>query len=97
VAEGEAALGNNQTLTAADKAALAGKTLLQVWQEIKATGGHAFSTGKSRFRGVGFHKGSNKWRCNIRSSGKLLEVGKWQTEEEAAHAYDAAARRINGR
>jgi hypothetical protein len=97
VAEGEHALGNNQTLTAEDKAALAGKTLEQVWQEIKATGGQAVSTGKSRFRGVSFHKHRAKWQVNIRVSGKLHMLGRWVNEEDAARAYDAAARLINGR
>jgi hypothetical protein len=97
VAEGEDALGNNQTLTAADKAALAGKTLQQVWLEIKATGGMAFSTGKSRFRGVSFNKNESKWWTRFRVAGKLFLSGKWLREEEAARAYDAASRRIHGR
>jgi hypothetical protein len=94
VAQGEDALGNNQTLTAADKAALAGKTWQQVFMEIKA---RAFSTGKSRFRGVTFHKSTQKWVTRICSTQKKFWVGYWFTEEEAARAYDAAARCINGR
>jgi hypothetical protein len=98
VAEGEDALGNNHTLTAADKAALAGKTLQQVWLEMKAAG-KAFSSGMSRFRGVGFDKRLQKWRAtvSVKALGSKVTLGRWLIEEEAAHAYDAAARRIYGR
>ncbi|WIA42048.1 hypothetical protein OEZ86_009336 [Tetradesmus obliquus] len=96
VAEGEHALGNNQTLTAEDKAALAGKSLEQVWREIKATGGGAFSRGKSRFRGVNLYTAKTKWRARVSCAGKQSRVGDWLTEQEAARAYDAAARRIHG-
>lgn len=87
---------NNGTLTAADKAALEGKTVEEVHAEIKATGGHAFSTGKSAYRGVSAKGG--KWRARIRiPGGKNAEVNGFDTEEAAAHAYDAGARLAHGR
>jgi hypothetical protein len=97
VAEGEDALGNNQTLTAAVKAELAGKTLQQVWLEIKATGRSTFSFGKSRFRGIYFKQGNQKWQARLWVASTRQSLGFWRTEEQAARAYDAAARRIHGR
>jgi len=50
----------------------------------------------SRFRGVYWHKqigGTSKWTAQIRLSGKSKNLGSFDDEEEAAHAYDAEARK----
>eukprot|EP01051_Picozoa_sp_SAG22_P001273 SAG22_NODE_48_length_24654_cov_4.406394_21_plen_547_part_00 len=50
-------------------------------------------TATSRFRGVSWHKSKGRWEAKIRiSGGKLKHLGRFKDEEEAARAYDAAAR-----
>lgn len=55
------------------------------------------TSGKSsRFRGVTWSRARRKWLAQIRISGKLHHVGHFVSEEEAAHAFDAAALRLRG-
>jgi len=44
------------------------------------------------FRGVAFHKPSETWHAYIRVNGKVISLRYHATPEEAARAYDAAAR-----
>lgn len=48
----------------------------------------------SRFKGVTWE--CNKWRVRINSNGKLLHLGLYESEEDAARVYDAAARKFYG-
>ena len=47
-------------------------------------------SGSSQFKGVVAHRG--KWRAQIRYSGKLYVLGRFEDEMEAAREYNSAAR-----
>lgn len=49
---------------------------------------------KSRFKGTQLHRG--KWRARIEIGGKVRCFGPFDTEEEAAGAYNEAALRLHG-
>jgi hypothetical protein len=51
---------------------------------------------KSRFKGVDFVVASGRWRARVRHDGATRHVGLFSSEEEAARAYDAAARPLHG-
>ena len=48
----------------------------------------------SEFFGVSWHKQSGRWRASIREDGKQHNLGYFDDEQEAARAFDAAARRL---
>lgn len=50
--------------------------------------------GKAGYKGVVHHRG--RWEARILHEGKLLQLGSFSGEIEAAKAYDAAARRLRG-
>lgn len=52
----------------------------------------------SRFKGVGWYRGRNRscWRARIRVDGTQIHLGIFDSEEEAARCYDAAALRLFG-
>lgn len=49
------------------------------------------SNNTSGFKGVSFHKHSEKWRARIRYNGKSYSIGYYETAEDAAKAYDITA------
>ena len=55
-----------------------------------------FSNNSSGFKGVSFHKATGKWRAYIKVDGKLKHLGLFHTKEEAAAAYEKAARELYG-
>lgn len=81
--------------TPAEAARLDGLTLEQLLAEFRAAA-EVFSRGGSAFRGVSWHKATQKWRSRVQATGNI-ECTYHDTEEEAARAYDEKARRIYGR
>lgn len=52
--------------------------------------------GNYGYRGIGYDDRSNRWMAYIVHSGKRHHIGCYATKEEAARAYDAAARKQFG-
>lgn len=54
------------------------------------------ATNQSGYKGVHWHSQRNKWTARIKSNGRGLYLGLFETREEAAAAYEAAARELHG-
>ncbi len=52
--------------------------------------------GTSRYKGVSWDKNLRNWRARINFQNREIQCGSFATEEEAARAYDAKARELNG-
>ncbi len=50
----------------------------------------------SGYKGVSLHRQSGKWRSQIQVEWKVIELGRFQTKELAAVAYNEAAQRYFG-
>lgn len=51
----------------------------------------------SKYKGVSIHKRSGKWQGSIKYNGIRKHLGCYETQEEAARAYDEAAKIHHGR
>lgn len=51
---------------------------------------------KSGFRGVSWHKQRRKWRAYIKSNGKQIALGLYDSPEEASKAYQEVAKDLFG-
>ena len=52
--------------------------------------------GTSKYKGVCREEKSNSWRAYITHNGRRISLGRHQTEEDAATAYNLAARKLFG-
>ena len=50
----------------------------------------------SKYKGVSLEKRNGKWRAGIKSDGKYKSLGYFENEEDAARAYDEAAKVHHG-
>ena len=73
-------------LTDAEKVELNAMSMEQLLEA-----GRVFSRGTSCYRGVSWDKKAGRWRARIRLGTHNKELGKFNSEEEAAQAYDRAA------
>lgn len=53
---------------------------------------HRVENGTSRFKGVSYMRDKDKWRSRIMIGGREKHIGLYGTEEEAALAYNEAAK-----
>lgn len=51
----------------------------------------------SKYKGVSWSKHDHGWRAHIVKDRKRKELGTYRTEEDAARAYDFAARQLHGK
>ncbi len=52
---------------------------------------------RSKYKGVSFKKKNGKWTAQIGLNNKMLFLGYFKNEVDAARAYDRAARKYYGR
>lgn len=50
----------------------------------------------SKYVGVCWHTRDEKWRAQIKSNGRVIYIGSFENEEEAAKAYDKEAKKHHG-
>jgi hypothetical protein len=51
---------------------------------------------RSRYRGVSWNAGKQRWQAQVNIDGRAKLIGRFESEEEAARAYDATAKALYG-
>ena len=59
------------------------------------SGGSADAPKSSVYKGVSWHKHSQKWYAYIQAGGKMRGLGYFDQQEDAARAYDSEARKVS--
>ena len=54
------------------------------------------ASGSSQYKGVSYDRAAHKWRATINHRGQHHHLGLFETEIQAAHAYDQKARELFG-
>ncbi|KAA6418672.1 MAG: pathogenesis-related genes transcriptional activator [Trebouxia sp. A1-2] len=74
----------------------AGGTGLTVTVKASALNKAPTGKGSSKFRGVSWHKDNMKWRATIFKGSKPVHIGYFDSQQDAARAYDQEAIRLRG-
>ena len=52
--------------------------------------------GTSKYKGVSLHSKGGKWKCRIKTKGKIYNLGHYDSEKEAARKYNEVASMMFG-
>lgn len=64
--------------------------------DLRPIAAYIGDTNKSGYRGVYWEKRSKKWRANVKKNGQRYYLGRFDDAVEAAHAYDAKVKELDG-